>query len=560
MKGTITELVRGQRPGGAGASLVAGAAILAALAVGCGGDTTTSPAADVAGGEDGGAADAGIDGAPSEAGDAGDAGDGADQGPVGPPGLAGRGFVPERVIIHLHSAYSHDACDDEGLDEAGNPNQACVDRMRAAVCKEHIAVAFMTDHPSYMKDTSFEDLVYANEAWGDVILRDADGKPWAAGYHCPEGEGGADGRTWLLVGFEGNHTMPIGLRHHLDDPSLYGVGFETAADPARLDELVAGVEAAGGMLAIAHSEREDVDGATIAAHGAKLSEVYNFHANFNTLMDGDLLGALYGLDAFLDTSPGAPPADLSGMLLLQEYPEEQIHRWRVASAVRPITGFAAADAHENVVIPAICGGGLDCSDIAAEHPHLAAFLEVGGNMILNDGERVDAYGRVFRWASNRVWIDPDAVETDPIAATEAALRAGHLEVVFEIFGEPHGEVFVAKTEAGEVVNMGGSVAAVGATLWARSPNLPVPNRTATWTDASAAQLESTLFRVTADGTEALMTWSGSAAWVELPAPTPGVYYVETRVTPLHLKPLLGGQAALADVSYRWVISNAIRVE
>jgi len=520
------------------------------------GDDGPAAGADAAAGD---VEDAGVDGASGDT-DTGADADAEDTQPAGPAGLADRGFQPERVIIHLHSAYSHDACDDEGLDEEGNPNQACVDRMRAAVCKEHIAVAFMTDHPSFMKDTAFEDLIYANEAWGDVILRDEQGQPWAAGYHCPEGEGGADGRTWLLVGFEGNHTMPIGLRRHLEDRSLYGLGYETTADPARLDALVAGVEAAGGMLAIAHSEREDIDGATIAAHGAKLTEVYNFHANFNTILDGDLLGALYGLDPFIDPSPGAPPADLAGMLLLRNYPEQQIERWQVASAERPITGFAAADAHENVVIPAICGGGLDCSEIAEQAPWLEAFLEVGGNMILNDGERVDAYGRVFRWASNRVWIDPDAVETNPIAATEEALRAGHVEVVFEIFGEPHGEVFAAETEAGEVVDMGGTVSAAGVTLWARSPDLPVPNRTATWTDSSAAVLTSTLYRTTADGTEEVKTWEGPAAWLELPSPQPGVYHVETRVKPLHLKPVLGSQAELADTSYRWVISNAIRVE
>ena len=40
----------------------------------------------------------------------------ADLGPLADEVSAPRGFVPLRSIIHLHSPYSHDACDGHGFD------------------------------------------------------------------------------------------------------------------------------------------------------------------------------------------------------------------------------------------------------------------------------------------------------------------------------------------------------------------------------------------------------------------------------------------------------------
>ena len=47
-----------------------------------------------------------------------------------------RGLQPARGIVHLHSPYSHDACDNMPRDPLplGAPNEACLDDLRSALC------------------------------------------------------------------------------------------------------------------------------------------------------------------------------------------------------------------------------------------------------------------------------------------------------------------------------------------------------------------------------------------------------------------------------------------
>src|SRR5690349_9097195 len=65
-----------------------------------------------------------------------------------------RGLVPARGIIHLHSPYSHDACDgnprgDTGL---GPVNEDCLADLRAGLCTTRMDFAAVTDHDDSMAD------------------------------------------------------------------------------------------------------------------------------------------------------------------------------------------------------------------------------------------------------------------------------------------------------------------------------------------------------------------------------------------------------------------------
>src|SRR6476659_244901 len=57
-----------------------------------------------------------------------------------------RGFTTARGIVHLHSPYSHDACDGMPRDAAGTPNEPCLQHLRAALCTDKIDFAALTDH------------------------------------------------------------------------------------------------------------------------------------------------------------------------------------------------------------------------------------------------------------------------------------------------------------------------------------------------------------------------------------------------------------------------------
>lgn len=472
--------------------------------------------------------------------------------------LAERGFVETRTIVHLHSAFSHDACDDEGLDEFGAPNLACVNRMKAALCQERIGMAFMTDHPSHMREQPFSSLLYVDESAGDSYLLDeSTGEPWAASFACPVGQGGPDGRVWFQVGLEATHTMPIGLRRHAANTDWYSQSITTDVADSVIAETTAAVRALGGMVAIAHSEEEDIEAAQIAGNDITAMEVYNFHANFNTIMDGDLIGALFQLDPFLGA--GGPDADLVGLVLMVSYPEPAYDKWKEVLKTRSITPIGGADAHENVLVPALCAQ-LECETIQEEAPNLAAFLKIGGPLPLNDGERIDAYERVFRWVQNHLWVAPNA---EPVEGPVEAMEAGRTSVNFEILGRIDGASFIAQSAtAGTLVDMGG-LAQTGDgpwNLWIRTPKPPQPLHTSSWTDGSPALLRAILHRTTATGTEVVAELDAFEQWHRIENAAPGAYHVELRLTPTHLVGALPGMEAFATSEFRWSVTGAIRIQ
>ncbi len=236
-------------------------------------------------------------------------------------------------------------------------------------------------------------------------------------------------------------------------------------------------------------------------------------------------------------------------------------KWRRVSSQRPITPMAGSDVHENVVMPALCAGGI-CEGLAEEMPNLVKLLEEGGPIVLSDGERVDGYGRIFRWVTNRTWLGSEPSVYDGV---RSALEAGRNVVVFEILGEPEGTSLTA-TPAGvdssvaPVTDIGGTVALSDSpVLWARSPDGPAPGRLASWTDGSAAAVTTILWRSDADGDVEVASWEGTGVWQEIPVDVPGSYHLEVWIRPLHLAGSLGASAARAAASYRWIETGAIRV-
>ena len=471
----------------------------------------------------------------------------------GPAALTERGFREVRLIAHLHSAFSHDACDELGLDAEGKPNVECVRRLKQALCQERIGHVFMTDHPGNARDAAWEALFYADPPADDELLLH-DGVPWAVRFACAEGEGGPDGRVTLMVGYEGTHTMPLGLRRPMDWERNVAFVDETPTDD--LVALTAAVAASGGKLAIAHSEESDLSAATIAAHDVAAMELYNFHANFNEVLGEGLGDALFELDRFLGQAADTPDGNLAALILFGSYPEAALEKWRAVSAVRPITAFAGADAHENVTFPAFCQDMVVCEGLVADYPNLVEYLKTGGPVPLSDGERLDWYARVFRWVHNRVYVaSADAASPE---AVEAAFLAGRSVVVFEVLGTADGVAFIAESADGALHDLGETVPRTGMTLWARSPELPSPPPYMRWSDGSAAVMESIVWHTDATGTTEVARWSTPGTWQQVVVEKAGAYQLEVVLTPKHLASELGPAAHLADAPYRWVETNAIR--
>ncbi len=94
----------------------------------------------------------------------------ADAGPPSP-------YTETRGLIHMHSIYSHDACDGEGF-TSGKPNLQCLKELREAVCQNGFDFMFLTDHPSNMKDYTLQQDMLHDAAAGDTLVLDK-GKPIA---------------------------------------------------------------------------------------------------------------------------------------------------------------------------------------------------------------------------------------------------------------------------------------------------------------------------------------------------------------------------------------------
>lgn len=416
-----------------------------------------------------------------------------------------RGRVPLRTIIHLHSAWSHDACDGEPLVD-GAPNAPCLDDLRAGLCAAAVDVAFLTNHPDHAAWQPFDAQLHP--APGDTLLRGADGGVAALRFDCGAARPGHT--VTLLPGIE-DELMPVGLdRHSGGEDGAENHRLYNAADA----EAMQAAGAAGAAVFIAHTEGRSPEWLDARfAEGATGLEVFNAHAMFDPRIRAEHLGlepASWLLDIAPFTSPdGTAQPDLFFLAALQAQ-TPSLARWDARLAQGPAVGIAGSDAHQNVL-----------------------------PTLLRDGERGDSYRRALRWFSNLVW----ATDASP-AAAEAAVREGRLAVVFDLLGVPAGVDFVGHGANGGTTEMGG--AGPADRLEVGCPRLAVGSA------RNTAEPEITV-RVLKDGAH----WADGCGVHAVDGP--GVYRVEVDILPRHLADFLGEDPTPWLRPYPWVLTNAIRV-
>jgi hypothetical protein len=425
-----------------------------------------------------------------------------------------RGLSPARGIVHLHSPYSHDACDNNPRDTSGKPNEPCLADLRAALCTDQIDFAALTDHDDSMADEEFTTL-FNMRGTDQPIMRGAD--QVGSRMTCDDGH-----QVVFTVGGE-NELMPIMLDRHVAGTvqqrhDIYN------ADTA---DAVAAFHTAGGLAWIAHTEQHSLD--ELRAVQPDGIEVYNLHANLDPRIRGPYLGldpggAIAAAAEFADTNPGHPEPDLALLAFITPN-QPAIDRWQALLAEgKHIPVTAGSDAHENAI-----------------------------PILLADGERGDSYRRVLRWFGNIVLVS-DPHDLDQI---EQALGAGRMFAVFEMMGTPDGFDVHATTPSGATVELGGTVArSEGAMITVDvpkvrnlDPSLPAPTIRARviWIDSES-------------GMGAQEIASGEDGQVLAHIGSPGAYRVEVTIIPRHLGPYLGdlGTAA-ADVELPWIYASPIYV-
>jgi len=416
-----------------------------------------------------------------------------------------RGLRELRVIAHLHSHWSHDACDGDPQPD-GVPDEECLQDLRDALCTDRIDVAMTTDHPTHADETDLQTLLLLRGDDEEVL--NAGGVAVGNRMTCESGH-----QVLFLPGIESSEMMPLGIEGHV--PGGYG---QAGADGV---DAVHDVE---GVAWIAHTETRDL--ADLATRRLDGIELYQLHANIAP----DLREEFLGLDPFgfaADAGPfmfaeargieDPPNPDLAplGFLLPNE---PSIIALETLGQTQQIGVTGGTDAHQNVFA-----------------------VDAG------DGERIDSYRRMMRWFDNRVRVETPVTPQ----SVRDGLLAARSWIAFSVFGEPAGFDFFAEGddlfEAGSEIAPGADIVVHPPTLDPRSPQANATPDVRTLLIHSDGTTRTTLAEVTDDSA------------IRVRADLPGVYRVEVWITPHHLTPYLGELPEYSEREVLWMQTGGIFV-
>jgi hypothetical protein len=414
-----------------------------------------------------------------------------------------RGLVDRRGLIHSHSYYSHDACDNAPINDAGVYDETCFNDFRRGLCQSEHDFDFLTDHPAHFVEHEFPDTLLYRADRGDVLVEHGSG-PTANRLACPNGAPS----VLLMAGAESANLMPVGLEGHVADRNNYSL---------RTAEAQQAVQAQGALAVAPHTENWTADElSTLPLDGF---EMYNLHANSikNAALVADWV---LKIDAKMFDGLPDPNLFLAGYKL--EDPA-YVTTWgsALSRGVKRVTTM-----------------GTDC--------HRNSFPEIA-----QDGERIDSYRRMMVMFSNHLLVPqkPDGTYDD--RDLKDALRAGRLYGSFDFLGYPVGFEYVA-IEDGVTKDMGAEVK-VGSELRVTMPTIQRLNPS--W---PAPLISLHLYQAIEGGWNEVA--SGSDETLSFTPTSPGAYRAEVRMVPKHLRPYIGGRSDLIHDERPWVYSNAIYVK
>jgi hypothetical protein len=426
---------------------------------------------------------------------------------------APRGFLDVRGLIHAHSVYSHDACDEAPVLEDGTRDPVCFDDFRRGLCQSKHDFVFLTDHRESFDSTEFPDTLLYKPERGDVLV-ERNGGPTANRITCDDG-----GEALIMAGNEGG-MMPVGFEGHAapagERGDLYG---------ARTPEAAQQMRDHGAVVLLAHPEDFTPD--ELFALPVDGFEMYNLHAN-------TFLGAGTALDVLLRWQDGDTGIAVPDLLVAQIWSEDEkyLSRWgRVLARGKRVVSTMGTDCHRNTFAT-----------------------------IMEDGERADSYRRMMIAFSNHLRIRPNADGTFDDANLKEALAAARNYGVFEMWGYPRG--FDARADKDGATYEMGETVPVGATLVVTKPTLEK-------LDSSREKPALTLRIVKAvdDAAGFVEVAHGDGDTLDAVLAEPGVYRAEVRIMPWHLREDMRDDAftLLDDFSasgktYVWIYGGTCYVE
>jgi len=412
-----------------------------------------------------------------------------------------RGFHAARALIHMHSPFSHDACDGAGYVD-GVVDQDCLADLRHGLCASRVDVSFFTDHPAFASEQEWAALFHPQPGDEAVVVGP---DQLASRIQCEDGH-----KVLWMPGIE-DELMPVALDHHVADSAAENDRLYNGTDL----EAIQAEQAAGGFVLQAHTEGKSLELLLQRQQwGLSGVEIFNLHAMFDPNrreqdLGLDRLGWITDIAPFTNpNATGEPDLFFLGVHGIQQV---SIDRWNALLQNGPMVATAGTDGHQNVLL-----------------------------VTLRDGDRGDSYRRVMRWFANTLLVDDDTPQ-----AYEAALRAGRSYITYHLLGVPTGFDFHAMATDGTVLEMGSS-AEPGVTISLTCPTLSEHSPRG----EEVPVIEGSVWK---DG---VLWQSGCGEWL---ATEPGAYQARVDITPHHLKPFLGEDPAPYLRPFPWVQSNAIRL-
>lgn len=438
-----------------------------------------------------------------------------------------RGLTARRGTIHLHTGYSHDACDGEVWLKDADPELAdgetivtvegsshlmvverwneCNQDVRRAVCDVQQDFLFFTDHNNNYPSFEYPDvLLYQPDDGDELIMRD--GQPAAMWMTCPSGR-----RVLMSAGVD-THLLAFGLeRHVVEDIAerrrIYGT---------RTEEAVQMLRDAGALVVSGYSDEWDPD--LLFALPFDGFEIYNPATNLRRN-----LGATGTLITEMGLRPERAPHPQLALLPLFEENDENLWRWSRLSEIRPIFNYLGTNAHQNVFRTPVF-----------------------------EGERIDSFRRMMSWFANYVLIDEAISHADDRQLKEA-IGAGRHYGVFEFLGVAIGFDYHA-ARGDSVWEMGSRISLDEGPV---RLNVQVPTLYGALHDGmEAPEISARVLRAHED--DWLVVEQGTESF-STDITEPGVYRVDVRMVPHHLRAWLGEKADEYIRDVVWVYSNPIFV-
>lgn len=414
-----------------------------------------------------------------------------------------RGLKVIRGIIHSHSIYSHDACDNHPEN-----NEECLLQLRDALCRTNQNYLMLTDHDDSFAEHEFPDVLLYRPQDGDALVYDEQNRPFANVLTC------ASGSTVTIMAGTENDVMPIHMHQHVSDSIQERYAIYGRKDPAVADIL----RSTGASVFINHDEGWSIQ--ELFEFAPDGIEIFNLHAAIDPDNRKEL--GLPGLDYVDDvlyfiTDPQKPHPNL---VIMAFWPQTQTwnERWDNLLKVQRAVGIAATDAHRNAL-----------------------------PFNLSDGERADGYRRMFQFFSNHILVEDKTPE-----AIEGAIDSGRLYVAFEFLGFPFGFDFYAK-EGENYYEMGDEVEyKSGLKIFIKCPR-------AFHLDPNNPQPEITCVLIKVDSSGSRIV-AGNVGDVEYAVSGAGAYRAEVHIVPWHLAPWLGSDPNRFMHDYPWIYANPIYVK